>query len=265
MLILLLRIMKNGDIVVRNKICQGPAREEMPIGKICKINANRGTTSITLDENDGWWNVTNYRLATPLEIWNYKQGIRHIDSINTPKKFYIARNEENYKVINSWINKKYDKGLMQNDNYVCSPPSGRHNISVANNTMSILTISTLILEGYILIDFEDFQNYVLHQKVRVLEEIKLPEITIFGEKVEFIKQSIQLGNITLTLKDLELLKRLQAVSKENEISFHITDTDILLVKHEDSDELHHSFKELETIINTLKETNEDTKILTKGV
>lgn len=251
--------MKDGDIVVRTDICTGSGGGEMTIGGMYKINRAR---EFSLEEHTGYWDREKFRLASPLEIYNYTKGIRSTKNVKMPELWAIQVTRQSDLVCDWFLanrqnnNTKRYQELISDNEYLHYPMIASHGRNSHRGFQP-----NLVEKGYTAISIEDFKTYLLNTQPKV---IVIPEITIFGEKVDFIKQSIQFGDTVLTLNDLEAIKKIQKACKEHELELDINDKTIVIKKFYDNGSNEEPFNELDTIIKTLKETNEDTKILAKG-
>ncbi len=109
-----------------------------------------------------------------------------------------------------------------------------------------------ILNGYTEITFEQFEKYVLNKKEEIKVEPTKPDIKILGEQVEFIKKSIQFGDVTLTLKDLEAIKRVYNICKEQDISLEFTQGYTIYIDNDNSEgQKEVQINQIDTIIKTL--------------
>lgn len=110
---------------------------------------------------------------------------------------------------------------------------------------------------YTEITLEQFNKYVVNKGTKETTKVKpVPEVTIMGEKVEFIKKSIQFNDITLNLKDLEVIQRVLTLCKEKNIGLEMRPRQFgTIIKHYDNGEDQSPLKRktINTIIKHLKD------------
>lgn len=105
---------------------------------------------------------------------------------------------------------------------------------------------------YTEITLEQFNKYVVNKGIEEVTKVEQPkpEIHILGEKVEFIKKSVQFGDITLTLKDLEAIKRVNKLCEEQDIDLEFAKGATYI--NNDNSSQNEITGKIETIIKQLK-------------